>query len=169
VSTTITVNDILVELGTLVDNKDTTIQRAGAEMIEAFFNTHQEGDNVDAPSTAQLLYYLTDIQVRDYALGLLDPTNPVPYMTTLNFLLEEAPTDTIYISAPAALLAVMHYELENTEAAYAVLSNAQDDYSLSLLLYRVFKSGWMPSSFADMRKELHPQVTAGIFGGDSND
>jgi uncharacterized protein YbdZ (MbtH family) len=164
-----TVNDILVELGTLVDNKETQIQRAGAEMVEAFFNTHQEGDNVDAPTTAQLLYYLTDIQVRDYVLGLLDPSNPVPYLTALNFLLEEAPTDTIYISAPAALLAVMHYELDNPDAAFTVLSNAQDGYSLAMLLYRVFKSGWMPSSFADMRKELHPKVTEGIFGGDSND
>ena len=164
---TLTINDVLVELGTLVDNQDTTIQRAGAEMVEAFFNTHQEGDNVDTPTAAQLLFYLTDIQVRDYALGLLNPTDPVPYITSLSFLLEQAPTDTIYINAPATLLATMHYELEDTAAAFTVLSNAQPNYSLAILLSRVFKSGWMPSSFADMRKELHPKVVAGIFGEDN--
>ena len=39
-----TVNDKLVELGTLVHNTDTAIQRSGVEMVEDFFNTHNEGD-----------------------------------------------------------------------------------------------------------------------------
>jgi len=53
---TLTINDQLVELGTLVDNNATSIQRAGAEMIEALFNTHQQGDNVDDDTVAQILY-----------------------------------------------------------------------------------------------------------------
>lgn len=166
---TMTMKDRLVELGNLISNKDTTIQRAGADMIEAFFNTHQEGDNVDEATTAQMLFYLTDIQVRDYALGLLNPANPVPYITALNHLLEAAPTDTMYINAPASLLAAMHYELDNPEAAFIALSNAENGYSLAMLLYRVFKAGWAPASFNAMRKELHPQVTAGIYGGNNND
>lgn len=165
---TLTVNDVLVELGTLTDNEDKTIMRAGAEMIEAFFNTHNEGDNPDVPTRAQLLYYLTDIQVRDYALGLLNPNDPVPYLTALNYLLEAAPTDTIYINAPAALLSVMYYELENKEAAFTVLSNTQEDYSLAMLLRRVFAAGWEPTGFAKMRSDLHGQVTAGIFGDDDD-
>jgi hypothetical protein len=162
-----TVNDILVELGTLVDNKDTTIQRAGAEMIEAFFNTHQEGDNVDAPSTAQMLYYLTDIQVRDYGLGIIGEYPNVE--AALSYLTDKAPTDTEYINAPASLLAVLHYEQGKTADAVLMLTNASEKYSLAQLLMRVFRSGWTPSSFADMRKELHPKVTASIFGGNSND
>jgi hypothetical protein len=159
-------NDRLVELGTLVDNHAISIQRAGAEMIEAFFNTHQQGDNVDDDTVAQILYYLTDIQVRDYALGLLEPDNADRIIPALLYLIDKAPTDTIYISAPSALLAVLYYEQGNTADAFLTLSNAQEDYSLRLLLDRVFKSNWDNGGFARMRAELHPIVTAKIFGED---
>jgi len=82
----------------------------------------------------------------------------------LKYLIEKAPTDTIYISAPSALLAQLYYEQGNTADAFLTLSNAQENYSLRLLLDRVFKSGWDPKGFARMRKELHPQVLKNIFG-----
>lgn len=161
---TLTINDQLVELGTLKDNNATSIQRAGAEMIEALFNTHQQGDNVDDDTVAQILYYLTDIQVRDYALGLLEPDNADRIISALLYLIDKAPTDTIYISAPASLLAALHYEMGNTADAFLILSTAQADYSLARLLDRTFKYNWTPEGFAKMRAELHPQVKEGIFG-----
>jgi hypothetical protein len=163
-TTTMTTNDILAELGTLVDNEDKTIQRAGAEMIEAFFNTHQEGDNVDPTTVAQLLFYLTDIQVRDYTLGLLDPSTPDKFRPALSLLLESAPTDGYWINAPACLLAALEYEQDNKEDALIMLSNASEKYSLAMLLTRVFAAGWPAESFGQMRGELHPKVVAGIFG-----
>jgi hypothetical protein len=163
-TTTVTTNDILVELGTLVGNEDKTIQRAGAEMIEAFLNTHQEGDNVDPATVAQLLFYLTDIQVRDYTLGLLDPSTPDKFRPALSLLLDAAPTDTEYINAPACLLAALEYEQDNKEAALLTLSNASGKYSLCMLLVRVFAADWPASAFGNMREELHPKVVAGIFG-----
>jgi hypothetical protein len=166
-TTTMTTNDVLVELGTLIDNQDRTIQRAGAEMIEAFFNTHKEGDNVDAATVAQLLFYLTDIQVRDYTLGLLDPSTPDKFRPTLSLLLDAAPTDTDYINAPACLLAALEYEQDNKEDALIMLSNASEKYSLAMLLTRVFASNWPAESFGNMRDELHPKVVAGIFGEDN--
>ena len=159
-----TTNDLLVELGTLIDNEDITIQRAGAEMIEAFLNTHQEGDNVDAATVAQLLFYLTDIQVRDYMLGLLDPSTPDKFRPALSLLLESAPTDSDYINAPACLLAALEYEQDNKEDALIMLSNAGEKYSLAMLLARVFEAGWPAESFGQMRNELHPKVVASIFG-----
>ncbi len=165
---TMTMNDRLVELGDLVSNEDVTIQRAGAEMIERFFETHKQGDNVDEATVAQLLFYLTDIQVRDYALGLLDITQ-YRFEESLQFLLESAPTDTIYISGPACLLAALQYEQGNTADAFLTLTNAQPDYSLNRLLQRVFQAGWERNGFAKMRAELHPQVTAGIFGDSTNE
>lgn len=162
-TTTMTTNDVLVELGTLIDNQDKTIQRAGAEMIEAFFNTHKEGDNVDATTVAQLLFYLTDIQVRDYTLGLLDPSTPDKFRPALSMLLEAAPTDTKYINAPACLLAALEYEQGNREDALIMLSNADKDYSLASLLSRVFAAAWPKEAFSNMRVELHPKVVAGIF------
>jgi hypothetical protein len=163
-TTTITINDQLVELGTLVDNQDTSIQRVGAEMIEQFFITHQEGDNVDDATLAMMLYYLTDIQVRDYALGLLEPDNADRITSALSYLMNAAPTDTIYINAPATLLAVLCYEGGDLGNAFLTLSVAQEKYSLRILLDRVFRSHWPAGGFAKMRAELHPQVTAGIFG-----
>jgi hypothetical protein len=161
---TITINDQLVELGTLVDNMDTAPQRVGARLIEEFFNTYSDANQPDAETTANLLYFLTDIQVRDYALGLLNPVDPVSYVSGLNFLVEAAPTDTAYINAPAALLAVMMYELDDTASALTVLSNAAEEYSLAQLLNRVFNASWPKESFQQMRKELHPKVAEGIFG-----
>ena len=163
-TTTMTINDHLVELGTLVKNEDKAIQRAGAEIIEAFFNTPNEGENVGEDTVAQLLFYLTDIQVRDYALGLLDPSTPDKFRPALSLLLDAAPTDTDYINAPACLFAALEYEQDNKEDALIMLSNANENYSLAMLLTRVFAANWPASAFGNMRDELHPQVTAGIFG-----
>ena len=164
---TMSINDHLVELGTLVDNKEQSVQRVGARLVDEFFAS--DADKQSDEAIVNVLYYLTDIQVRDYALGILNPADPVPYITALNILLDKAPTDTIYINAPAALLAVMHYELDNKPAAMTTISNAQNGYSLAMLLYRVFTAGWEPASFAAMRAELHPKVVEGIFEGENND
>ena len=164
---TMTINDHLVELGSLVDNKEQSVQRVGARLVEQYFasSSTEQGDEV----VVNVLYYLTDIQVRDYALGLMDTTKSDTLIPALAHLIELAPTDTEYMNAPASLLAQVQYEMGNTADALLTLSNAQHNYSLALLLRRVFTSGWEPASFAAMRKELHPKVTAGIFEGDDND
>ena len=165
---TMTINDHLVEMGDLVDNQEVTIQRAGAEAIEQFFNTHNNGDNIDEASIAMLLHYLTDIQVRDYALGLLDVKLSYKLEPALSLLIEAAPTDSIYISGPACLFAVLQYEQGYTADALLMLTNAQPKYSLNMLLQRVFTTGWDIGGFQRMREELHPKVTAGIFGDEAN-
>ena len=164
-TTTTTLNDLLVERGTLVDNEHNTIQRNGASLIDGFFMSFNEVD-IDMETTADVLWYLTDIQVRDFALGILDKYNSVRTEQALLYLVEQAPTDSAYISAPASLLAQLYYEQGKTADAFLQLTNAQENYSLALLLGRVFKSGWDPKSFAKMREELHPKVVAGIFGDD---
>jgi hypothetical protein len=156
-----TINDQLVELGTLVDNEDKSIQRKGANLIDGFFMSFTASD-VDMETTALVLHYLTDIQVRDFGLGLLGKYNNTE--AALKYLIDKAPTDTTYINAPASLLAQLYYEQGNTADAFLTLSNAQPDYSLALLLDRVFKSGWDPKGFARMREELHPVVIAKMFG-----
>ena len=159
---TMTINDHLVELGTLEHNQEQSVQRVGAKLVDEYFasNSAEQSDEV----LVNVLYYLTDIQVRDYALGLLNPADPVPFITGLNRLIEVAPTDTVYISGPAALLAALQYEMGDTADAFLTLSNAQNGYSLAMLLYRVFTAGWTPSGFSKMRAELHPKVVAGIYG-----
>lgn len=161
---TMTLNDQLVELGVLITNEDVSVQRVGARMIDDFISTWNPDSKPSMETTANVLYFLTDIQVRDYALGILDAYDADDTEQALSYLLEQAPTDTTYINAPAALLAQFYYEYGRTEDAYISLSNAQQNYSLGLLLFRVFKAGWEPEGFAKMRKELHPKVVAGIFG-----
>jgi hypothetical protein len=164
---TMTIKDHLVELGTLVDNQEQSVQRVGARLVEQYFAS--SSTEQDAEVVVNVLYYLTDIQVRDYALGLIDKDKADTLVPALAHLIEHAPTDTIYMNAPATILAGLYYEMEDTENAYLALSNAQHNYSLSTLLRRVFGSGWPAEAFASMRAELHPKVTAGIFEGDDND
>ena len=162
---TMTIKDQLVELGTLVDNQEQSVQRVGARLVDEFFQS--EADKQDLETVTNVLYYLTDIQVRDYALGLVGKYSTNQTEQVLSRLIDEAPEDTIYMNAPASLLAQHYYEQGNTADAFLTLSNAQPNYSLALLLDRVFKSGWNPQSFAKMRAELHPKVVANIFGEDN--
>jgi hypothetical protein len=164
-TTTMTMNDRLVELGVLGDQKDKSIQRRGAVTVDLFFkeyekDTYEPSDEL----TAKLLHYLTDIQVRDYALGLIGMYDAKHTLDALNFLLDQAPTDTAFINAPACLLAAFLFERGDSASAVVTLSNAQQHYSLGMLLRRVMQAGWPASSLATMRESLHPKVTAGIFG-----
>jgi hypothetical protein len=161
-TTTQTLTDRLEELGTLAGNEDNAIQRDGADLITEFFQFTDE--YMDIEMTAKVLHYLTDIQVRDFALGSLDPAKASQQIAMLEYLVEQAPTDSEFINAPACLLAQLLYEQGQTANAVLMLINAQTDYSLALLLVRVFRSGWEPKSFAKMREELHPKVVAGIYG-----
>ena len=166
-TTTMTMNDRLVELGVLGDQKDKSIQRRGAVTVDLFFKEYEEDTYVPSDElTAKILHYLTDIQVRDYALGLLCIYDTQQVLDALNFLLDAAPTDTAFINAPAALLATLLYERGDSGSAFIALSNVSGYYPLALLLNRVFKAGWPAGSFAAMSRELHPKVTAGIFDGD---
>ena len=166
---TMTINDQLVELGELSGNEETAVQRVGARMIDTFISTWDADNKPDVEATANMLYYLTDIQVRDYALGILDAYDADDTEQALTYLMEQAPTDSAYINAPAALLAQFYYEYGRKDDAYTSLSNAQENYSLALLLFRVFNAGWAPEGFARMREELHPQVVKNIFGEEDND
>ena len=161
---TMTVKDHLVKLGNLTGNTDTAVQRIGARLVDELFAS--DADLQSNEVLVNVLYYLTDIQVRDYALGLLGPDKADKIIPALHALLEHAPTDTIYINAPACLLSVMHYEMHQTADAVLMLTNASTDYSLAQLLIRVMRAGWTPAGFAKMRAELHPKVVAGIFGKD---
>ena len=159
---TMTINDHLVELGVLVNNQDKAIQRVGATLIEEYFasSAKEQSDEV----IVNVLYYLTDIQVRDYAMGILGKYDTKRTLDALNLLLDKAPTNTEFINAPACLLATFLYEHGDSASAALTLSNAQPFYSLAVLLRRVMAGGMASTMFGVMRKELHHKVVAGIFG-----
>lgn len=121
----------------------------------------------DQKLSAQVLGSLSDIQVRDFALGSHDEVSIEIYWTMWRYLLRIAPTGSV---APvASLLAALSYEKGEGALAQRCLDRALADdpsYSLAGLLRRVFNAGWPPESFGAMRRDLHPKVCAGIFETD---
>jgi hypothetical protein len=117
---------------------------------------------LDARVAAATLLALKDIQVRDYAMGLMTPGDEI-VASRLQWLTDVAPDD--YVIVPTTLLALTYYEKSDTDKAIELLAPAlAKNYSLATLLSRVFGSGWPVAAFQSMRQELHPKVTAGIFG-----
>lgn len=123
------------------------------------------GQNIEL--SARVIGRLSDIQIRDFALGAHSEQNLDIYFQMWRHLMRIAPAG--YIAPIACLCAALAYESGDGALAHRALDRALADssaYSLALLLRRVFSAGWPPASFAAMRRELHPKVCAGIFGLD---
>ena len=163
-TTTLSIEDRLEQLGVLIGNEDTKIQRTGADLITKFFTEYQIGSDVDVETSTLVLHYLTDIQVRDFAMGLLDPEDAERQAEMLQVLFDAAPDESDFINAPATLMSILYYEQNRVADAVLILTRASTQYSLAQLLMRVYRAGWNPELFAAMREELHPKVAAGIYG-----
>ena len=108
---------------------------------------------------------LSDIQVRDFALGSHTDESADYYWAMWRDLLRIAPRG--FVAPIACLFAAMAYERGEGALAHKGLDRGlgdDDQYSLAHLLRRVFTAGWPPQSFSAMRIELHPKVVAAIFG-----
>ena len=140
-------------------------QRDGAEAIHVLADFYiQDGASTDLDLKARVLGRLSDIQVRDYALGCHDQDSIEAYSKMWRDLLRIAPTG--FVAPVASLFAAIAYENGDGALAHRALDRAIADnaeYSLSRLLRRVFSSGWPPTGFAQLRSELHPRVTKTIF------
>lgn len=114
---------------------------------------------------ARVIGRMSDIQVRDFALGSHNEATLDIYWSMWRYLTRIAPVGRV---APlASLLAAVSYEKGDGALAHRALDRALEDdpaYSLALLLRRVFSAGWPPESFAQMRRDLHPKVCEAIFG-----
>lgn len=118
----------------------------------------------DQELSAIVLGSLSDIQVRDFALGSHDDESIEVYWAMWRYLVRIAPPG--YVAPVASLFAALSYEKGEGALAQRSLDRAFGDdpsYSLAGLLRRVFSAGWPPESFGAMRKDLHPKVCAGIF------
>ena len=143
-------------------------QRDGATAIIDLAGEFASGRiGQDLELTARVIGRLSDIQVRDFALGSHDEGSVDTYFQMWRHLMRIAPSG--YVAPIASLCAALAYESGDGALAHRALDRALEDvngYSLALLLRRVFTAGWPPASFAAMRRELHPKVCAGIFGLD---
>ena len=122
------------------------------------------GCSVNTLLKARVLGRLSDIQVRDFALGSHNEKSMETYFAMWSELLSIAPSG--FIAPVASLCAAIAYESADKEGAAQYLRRAIADdarYSLATLLQRVFASGWPINAFAAMRADLHPKVCALIF------
>jgi hypothetical protein len=142
------------------------LQRDGATAIIDLAGEYREGRGAeDRELVARVIGRLSDIQVRDFALGSHSDESADWYWSMWRDLLHIAPRG--FVAPVASLYAALAYERGEGALAHKALDRAlhdDDQYSLALLLRRVFTAGWPPHSFTAMRAELHPKVVAGIFG-----
>jgi len=105
----------------------------------------------------------TDIQIRDYLLGLsleYPLPNVIEALSVMSEFIPEGNRAGIY-----SVLAACNYQNESTDTAKDFLALAlQEDatYSLALLLERVIDAGWPTGAFANMTVKLHPKVVEGL-------
>lgn len=142
------------------------LQRDGATAIVDLMCEYQEGrTSEDRELIARVLGRMSDIQVRDFALGAHSPENIDAFWAMWSQLVRLAPDG--FVAPVLCVYASMAYERGEKGVAMSALEDALNDdpsYTLAPLLRRVFRAGWPPQTFAAMRAELHPKVCKVIFG-----
>ncbi len=130
-------------------------QRLGAiavnQLVRNFSKATHEND---LELIAFVLVRLKDLQVRDYAMGLVTEENIDQQFNLWYWLMNMAPNG--YIAPVACIFAACAYESGESDLAHKALDNAfadQISYPLAVLLRRVFFSGWPAQSFAAMRAQ----------------
>lgn len=124
-----------------------------------------EGEIFPNRITADALVALSDIQVRDFAIGSHGDENLALHIKLWQALLTLAPEG--YRAPVATLLALLRYEAGERDGAMDALERALCDnphYSLAHLLQKTFAAGWPPEAFTTMRHELHPKLRAELLG-----
>ena len=141
------------------------LRRDGIETMDLLFDDFRMGRGAsEALLVARMIGRMSDVQVRDYALGVHSEDTFDIYFTMWRELLRLAPRG--YVAPIACIVAAMSYESGDGALAQKALDRALVDderYPLAGLLRRVFNAGWPPESFAQMRRELHPKVIDAIF------
>lgn len=140
-------------------------QRDGATAVVDLGQLYELNRGSSDPDLiAQVIGRLSDIQVRDYALGIHNAETIDAYWTMWKELLRIAPVG--YVAPIASIFAAVAYESGQGALAHKALDRALIDnpgYSLALLLRRVFSAGWPATAFIQMREQLHPKVKIAIF------
>lgn len=141
------------------------LRRDGVETMELLIDEYRLGHGArDRTLVARMIGRMSDVQIRDYALGIHTEDTYDIYFSMWRELLRLAPRG--FVAPIACIVAAMSYESGDGALAQKALDRAFSDdemYPLAGLLRRVFNAGWPPESFAQMRAELHPKVVAAIF------
>ena len=141
------------------------LRRDGVETMDLLLDEYRMGHGpTNRALVARMIGRMSDVQVRDYALGVHVEDTYDLFFAMWRELLRLAPRG--FVAPIACIVAAMAYENGDGALAHKALDRAIADdekYPLAALLRRVFNAGWPPESFASMRAELHPKVIATIF------
>jgi hypothetical protein len=141
------------------------LRRDGVETMDLLLDEFRMGLGASQRTlVARMIGRMSDVQVRDYALGVHTEDTYDLFFAMWRELLRKSPRG--YVAPIACIVAAMAYEGGDGALAQKALDRAISDdeqYPLAALLRRVFNAGWPPESFAQMRAELHPKVIASIF------
>ena len=144
-------------------NKDLTVGQA-VKLIDNAISQFAKTGKVDRDSIESLTYAVSlDVKLRDYLLGLpAEGYSLEQCKLFLNHILLLANQDEIH-----PLLTILSaWEFESGDEYKSHLAEAlslEPDYSLALLLTRVFAS-YDSLSMSTLRKELHPKVRTDLEG-----
>jgi hypothetical protein len=152
--------DVLKDLETVtyVDSPEENIR-----LIEDIRNKIADMTDVNIPDSTHIAEVGTavnqNIQLRDFFMGLrieAPVENIIAYLIVVSKALKKE------LATPfVTVLASYFYEIEDTENAKALLSEALEfdpNYSLAKLLDQAFDNGYPADFLVDMSKECHSQV-----------
>jgi hypothetical protein len=114
---------------------------------------------------AVILAVNSDLQVRDWLMGLPNRWSLEEGIKLMQYMCVHAPAEDLVPFV--TLQALYYYELGNTEKTNMLLNYAlrlDKEYSLALLLLRVFSAGWPAEQFKVMRDELDPKIIETCYG-----
>ena len=142
-------------------------QREGANSLLDFLQDFRAARiSHDKVLVGVVLARLRDLQVRDFALGIMNDEDSELYFDAWRWLMKVAPSG--FVAAPATLFAVACYERGDGALANLALAKARQDqpkYAMVELLAKVFTSGQPPRLFKELRAQLHPKVCQALFSG----
>ncbi len=159
-------SDLVAQFYIAEDSEEVSeLRRDGVETMDLLVDEFRMGRGIsERTMVARMIGRISDVQVRDYALGVHSEDTYDLFFTMWRELLRLAPRG--FVAPIACIVAAMAYENGDGALAQRALDRAFEDdakYPLAALLRRVFSAGWPPESFAQMRAELHPKVIAAIF------
>lgn len=145
------------------DNRETNIRIV--EDIRSAITKLADGIIPSAQHIAEVAVATNEnIQIRDFLMGVQLESN-IDYVGEYISLLGNVIKKDRAIPLATVFCGLL-YQAEETEQAKEFLSTILEinpEYSLALLLKRVFDAGWKPESFKDMAQELHSKVVECIY------
>lgn len=135
--------------------------RAGADAVDEIFASWlQTGRLIDDNEViARAFVAMTDVHVRDYAMGMHGDEQVAAAADLWRYLVTLAPEG--LVAPVATVLAAVAFEQGDGALAQRALDRASDDrpgYPMASLLRQALESGWGPESMASMRRELRQAV-----------